>query len=387
MGNFTFTGNPILKALNVSSSFLPGIEKIVALYFCPESSMQKGKIFFNRIGSDPIIDDLNIEEVGNQILKMRKSLTYFEWFRKEDLPFEEKPKKKQSQMDVFLELENVVLGMGFLNEHDLNQDVLLVYFNQDLSNFGVSDSNKLLTPEHKKIIGTLLFNSYKTFIEHARADASALQSFNESTKTLIKKLSQTKEELDKSKFNYGQSLADLCRLYIKELSDAHSNFTFILTDDAISKIKTYQGDITELKGIIQKATDYVSNLYFDNPSTEIYITEDYLNFDLHIPQKISKPQEVQLYDRYSKTMMLLDKFETAARDVMAKNQDITSANVGGACTVPITAPAISDAVKKHKNKIIYLLNKYPDRWSLIRKEFRPVRNIISSRPDVIEKSA
>ena len=72
---------------------------------------------------------------------------------------------------------------------------------------------------------------------------------------------------------------------------------------------------------------------------------------------------------------------------MAKNMDITSANVGNACNIPITAPAISDAMKKHRNKIIHLLNKHPERWQLLRKEFRPVRNILSSRPELIEKSA
>jgi hypothetical protein len=387
MSSFSFTGNPILKALNLSASFLPGIEKVVAVYFSPDDSTVKAKSFLNKLNAESICDDLVIDDYEVQIDKMRKSISYFEWLRKDDIPFEERQKKKAAQMNVFHELENIILSIGFLNEYDSKYDLFLIYFNQDLSNFGVSESSKLLTPDHKNIIGTLLYNSYKTFIEHSKADTTVLQSFNENTKSLIKKLSQTKEDLDRSKFNYGHSLADLCRLYVKELSDAHPHFNFLLTDDAIAKIKTYQGDITELKGIIQKATEYVGNLYFDNAVSDIYITEDYLNFDLHVPHKISKPQEIQLYDRYSKTIMLLDKLETAAREVLAKNLDLTSANVGSACSVPITAPAISDAVKKHRNKIIYLLNKYPDRWNLIRKDFRPVRNIISSRPDVIEKSA
>jgi hypothetical protein len=387
MSNFSFIGNPLVKALKLSASFLPGIEKVVAIYHCTETSQIKAKSFTNKISEEPAIEDLTINDFDVPVDKMRKAITYFDWFRKDEIPFEVQPKRKHSQMDVFHELENVILALGFPNESDQKNDVILVYFNQDMSNFGVSDSSKLLTPDHKKIIGVLLYNSYKTLIEHTKADALALQSYNDNTKSLIKKLSRTKEELDKSKFNYGQSLADLCRLHLKELSESHPAFTFILTDDALSKIKTYQGDITELKGIIQKAAEYVSNLYFDTAESDIYITEDYLNFDIHMPHKISKPQEVQLYDRYSKTIMLLDKLESAAREVLAKNLDLTSANVGNACSTPITAPAISDAMKKHRNKIIHLLNKYPDRWNLIRKEFRPVRNILSSRPDIIEKSA
>ncbi|MFH0865688.1 MAG: hypothetical protein V1904_05810 [Bacteroidota bacterium] len=387
MSNFSFTGNPFLKALKLSSSFLPGIEKVIAIYHCTETSQVKAKSFINKISEEPATDDMNIDDSEVQIDKMRKAISYFDWLRKDDIPFEVRQKKKNSQMDVFHELENVVLAMGFPNETDHKNDIILVYFNQDMSNFGVSEGSKLLTPDHKKIAGVLLYNSYKTFIEHTKTDTLALQSYNENTKSLIKKLSHTKEELEKSKFNYGQSLSDLCRLHLKELSEGHANFNFILTDDALSKIKSYQGDITELKGIIQKAAEYVSNLYFDNTASDIYITEDYLNFDIHMPHKISKPQEIQLYDRYSKTIHLLDKLESAAREVLARNLDLTSANVGNACSTPITAPAISDAVKKHRNKIIHLLNKYPDRWKLIRKEFRPVRNILSSRPDIMEKSA
>lgn len=387
MSNFSFTGNPVIKAMQLSSSILPGIEKVVTIYYSPESSSVKAKSFLNTINSEPIVEEIFIDEHSGQTDKLRRQYSYFHWLRKDDVPFEIQEKKKDSQMNVFNELENVILSLGFLNPDDRKHDILLLYFNQDLSNFGVADSSRFLTPDHKKIIGVLLYNTYKTIIELARADTSTLLNYNESTKSLIKKLAQTKEELEKAKFNNGQSLADLSKLYVKEVSEQHTRFNFILTDDALHKIKTYQGDITELKGIVRKAIEYVSTLYYDNASPDIYITEDYLNFDLQLPHKISRPQEVQLYDRYSKTLLLLDKLETAAKEVLARNMDLTSSNVGSACSTPISAPAISDAVKKHKGKIIHLLNKYPDRWKLIRKDFRPVRNILSSRPEIIEKSA
>jgi len=54
---------------------------------------------------------------------------------------------------------------------------------------------------------------------------------------------------------------------------------------------------------------------------------------------------------------------------------MTSINVGTACPVPITAPAISDSLKKHKDQINYLFDKYPDKWEVIRRGFRPVKNL------------
>ena len=224
-------------------------------------------------------------------------------------------------------------------------------------------------------------------METSKEDLRTFYSYNENTKSLIKKHSQIKEDLEHSKNSYGLNLIDLCKSFLKEQNENSSQFNYILTDDSLNKIKNYTGDISVLKIAIQKAIDYVNNLYFDSTETDIYIAEDYLNFENTGAGKASKPQEVQLYDRYSKTIMLLDKLENAARDVVAKNMDITSVNVGLACSTPITAPAISDAIKKHRNKIIHLINKYPDNWKLIRTEFRPVRNVLSAQPDILEKTA
>jgi hypothetical protein len=388
MTTFSFTNNPVLQVLKNAHSILPGIEKVIGVYYCPESSEIKSKsAHYNTSGNDSLLEDIDFTDEDGLIQNIRKSNSYFYWLRKEETPFEPKQTQKAVQMNVFQEMENVILVLGYYNEHDQKNDLLFFFFNQDQSNFGVSDSNKVLTSESKKIIGFLLYNSVKTMIETFRNDNIALNLYNENTKSIIRRYSQSREDLEKTKNNYGLSLVDLCKSYVKECSENNSRFNYILSDDSLDKIKSYQGDITALKVVITKAINYVNNLYHDSSATDIYITVDYLNFETVGAGMATKPQEVQLYDRYSKTILLLDKLENAARDVVARNMDLTSANVGNACSTPISAPAISDAVKKHKNKIIHLLNKYPDRWRLMRTDFRPVRNIISSRPDLMEKSA
>jgi hypothetical protein len=52
----------------------------------------------------------------------------------------------------------------------------------------------------------------------------------------------------------------------------------------------------------------------------------------------------------------------------------------------ITAPAISDAVKTNKNRILRLLEKYPDKWPYIRKQFRPVLNIMPKNNYFLDKN-
>ncbi len=383
MPTFSFIENPLLNVLKQANSLIPGIEKVIAIYYCHEASEVKAKTKVH----ENKIDDLAFDDTEGSIDKLRKAVSYINWYSKDETPFEVRQKKKHIQMSVFQEFENVILSLGFPNEHDKKHDLLFFFFNKDISNFGLTDSNKILAPDNKKIIGFMLYNSIKTMIEIFSRELAVLKMYNENTKSLVKRYAQSREELEKSKNNYGLSLIDLCNLYIKECNESNSRFNYILTDDALRRIKIYQGDITVLKTIIRQSINYVNNLYFDSKETDIYISEDYLNFE-NIGAGIStKPQEVQLYDKYSKTIMLLDKLEKAARDVVAKNMDLTGTNVGNSCSTPISAPAISDAVKKHRNKILHLINKYPEKWKLIRSEFRPVKNMLTVRTEFIEKSA
>jgi hypothetical protein len=96
-------------------------------------------------------------------------------------------------------------------------------------------------------------------------------------------------------------------------------------------------------------------------------------------ESISEPVE-GVPVKYNKTFLLLDKLENAALHVKSKNMLLTGANIGHEFPTPVTPPAITDALKKHKQKILFLFREYPDRWEIIRTEFRPVQNILNAKP-------
>jgi len=79
--------------------------------------------------------------------------------------------------------------------------------------------------------------------------------------------------------------------------------------------------------------------------------------------------------------------ENAALNVKSKNKMLTSSNLGNEFPTPITPPAISDALKKHRTKILFLFKEYPHRWEIIRSEFRPIQNILNVKPDLKQLSA
>lgn len=386
MTPFSFTESPVLNVLGKVSGFLPGIRKVVAVYYCNDSSEIKAKAVCD---SDAYtIEDIIAAEFKDSIEELRSVSAHIKWLKDDEMPFDnvhfkkqliiDKPRKKnQNQLEVFDEENIVVLSIGFLNQYDNNYDRLFFRFNRELSNFGVSDSSKTFTPDLRNIIGFLIYNNVKTIINSCREDLSKYISFNEHTKAIIKKINRLKEDAEKANNSFGLNIADLCKSYVAELSSNSDRFNYILTDDAINRLKAYRGDITELKPIILKAVAFADNLYFNSPETDIYISEEYLNFENIGAGTATKPQEVQLFDKYSKTIMLLDKLENAARDVVANNMNLTSANVAKACSTPITAPAVSDALKKHRGKIKTMFEKYPDRWKIIRENFKPVRNLFT----------
>jgi hypothetical protein len=82
--------------------------------------------------------------------------------------------------------------------------------------------------------------------------------------------------------------------------------------------------------------------------------------------------------RFHRTIQLLNRLESAAKKVQANGNSLTGSAVGQAMDNPISAPAISDALKKHKNKIQTLCKDFPEEWLTIRKSFKPIMNALSA---------
>lgn len=384
MNLYSFTETPLLNAIKHLVMLFPGIEKVVALTFSLETKSVIGKYIDS--GNDRI-NDLDIGTAIKEIEEFRLEASYYKWIKKTELPFEVKESRKTLQMNVFEELESNVLLLAYQNEFDSVNDVIIVYFNQDHSNFGLSDTKSLLTPDHKKIIGYILYNNINSFLRISKNDIEVLKSVNENTQLIIHKLNKTKEELIKTRNNYSNGVIDLCKSHLVELSGIYNKFDYSFADDTITKIRSYKGDFVELKSIIEKAVIFVNNLFFNSTQKEILLTEEYFNFEMEITLSAKISNEYTLNDKYAKTIQLLDKLESAARDVQARNLELTGNNVGNACTIPISAPAISDALKKHRNKIIYLFEKYNNKWTTIRSEFRPVKNILAPKNNLLDKTA
>ena len=234
----------------------------------------------------------------------------------------------------------------------------------------------------------MFYHYFKSVISQNRQNSRILRSVQDNIRGIIRRNAELEEELQLIRKNHGDSLVGLCHSYLQELSQKYDR-RYILSDDAIEKIRNYQGNIRHLSRIMENAVSFMENMAFGSTEDTMKLQAYALNFD-EVEVSTTMDDAVKRIDsRESKTMLLLDKFENAALALSSKKVPLTGINIGRALPTPISAPAITDALKKHRKQILQLFEKYPEKWETIRKNFRPVRNLAEKhgRDKIREESA
>ena len=374
LSNYSFSGLSILNIQRLINAIIPGLERILSVYYCAESKALKA-ITLNDTNSE-VSEEVNIPELSF-FEKLRKKPDSFSWHLKDELPFHI-PKTKDKQIDMF-NLKDVVLIIRNRNQHDGFNDLIFLYFKEKINYLGLRRENSGLSQENKLIIGNLLYNTVNEVINKERNDKLVLSENQQVTQSIIKRFRSQKKELNNTLLKYEQSLVGLFEKYLLEIS-IKRGINFILSDGAINEIKKFAGDISELKQIAENAVKEAEIANYGFYSDRIVIDECFLELDIPDMENFEKIALINISeDKYYKTMALLDKLEGAIVKLKHENINITGSNVGQACPVAISAPAISDALKKHSKKITRLMKDHPDSWPLLRKEFRPLQNLLMKK--------
>lgn len=372
MDNYSFINHPIEKLHDIIPELLPGIGKIITVHYDDNSNREIGMVSEKK-QHEYTTQLLNIDKAHPSLLAFMENKNPFDWFSPEELPFDIEIKRPTPGIDLFSELENIVLlirvpGFGTY------KDLVFIYLEENPRNFGVTDSDKPLTSEHKGIIAFILNNTINTIIRLHKRNKHTLKSHNIRTRQIIDQTESIKDEMQRTKENYGISLVKLCQQILRDHS-AKSGRNYKLSAGALDKIKNYKGEIKDLETIVHHTISYTDSLYIDH-SGDIDILEWHILFDIPAKSGVTGEAKEQEQDAYSRTISLLDKLENAALVIKSNKSKLTGTNVGKAFLVPISAPAISDALYNHKNKINSLLKKFPEKWETIRNDFKPLRNIL-----------
>jgi hypothetical protein len=376
-GQFSFLGDEFENLFNYSDLFLPGIEKITGIFYSPAEKKLKAlsRKRDEHVESD-FRDMLDDQESRIMIQKFRADGKNVLWTKKEELPFEIPEKiKSVAAPNIFSELENVILVLRFPNEADSLYDMLIIYFNQNFGNFGISRSDKLLTSQNKSIIGHLLYHQFKSLLLMNHQNMSLLKKFNQGVMSVIRANASLKDQLRQVQMNYGESMVNLAQQILSDVSGRQDrNYSF--TQEALDKIRDFQGNVRHLQAIIQNAVIFTENLMIHSGEDVIKIHDFSLDFDSYQVQSETDQVTRRIDSRQSKAMLLLDKLEKASASLKSRSIPLTGANVGKNFTPPISPPAITDALAKNKTYIRQLLLRHPEKWEIIRKEFKPLLNIL-----------
>ena len=363
---FTFTKQPLIYLLEHHYEMFSGVQKLVAIYVDEHDKLNAV------VKNKEKIESLNISEFTAELNDYRESSLPFLWFDKSSLPF----RVRQTgvfQQEIFDELEKTVLLLKIPSRLDNKNDLLFIHFDKSLSHLLLSfNQDTKLKGDTKPLIAKLLHQSVSSIIADAQLNKEILRlNFNPGTQSVIQSHQALKSDYIQLQSQFNNTFTKLVKsLFYKYIDDKKCNIT--LTSESIHKLIAFNGNYEELERIIQNTANYISTLYLGNLPETLSVEEYFINtsIDRFDTSKIEQEQS-----RYSKTILLLDNLNDAVKLVVTQQQNPTGIIVGKAMKKPISAPAITDAIKNHKSKILTLLEQYPNRWIELRQYFKPIQNI------------
>lgn len=323
--------------------------------------------------------DLHVhEDMVEAMDNHRKEKAPFQWLRPDLLPFVSRTGFQSMQLDLFSESKYLVLLIrtpGMAQEY---YDLYYLFFREDQSNFGVMTGHQPLDTAQKAIIGRMASQFAKLTTKSFLESENRLQWFKERTQSILANNQHLKTEAKSDFLNWRKDwLVD----YIREISQRDS-FNYVLSEDAEHAILNYAGSFTNLKKNLENCIVYICELQNANLGDDIFIEMSYLLLPTDIKTApIGAIDSNETTSRINKTMQLLDRLENAAQLIVQRGLSPTSAEVGNHMDKPITAPAISDALRKNKVRIVQLFSKYPDSWPTIRQHFKPISNLMAKKND------
>jgi len=234
-----------------------------------------------------------------------------------------------------------------------------------------------LKTENKSIISQLIYNSFKQIITQRNTFQYQNNQLKKHYALMQKKLELEKRDREQLKQDIQKQVIDYC----KSLIESHSRNLGVHIEmgrELVELLSNYKGSIQGIEKLISEAVQRANDTHTDILSPVLSLEEwhfDNLDQDIYA---VSQIDELNSGSRYLNTFKILDRYEESARKLVGNREKLTGANVGRALSSPISAAAVTDSIKKHKSKIITLCKQYPNRWKIIRAEFKPLRNALGA---------
>lgn len=374
-GEFSFLVNDYELILRYANTLLPGIRRMDAVYYDPESEMLQALTVIPL--EDPAeVKEMGIEGSSSELEKLRKVKAQFSWFSEDELPFNHSNQSRRIP-DVFSELNKVILAMRFPNQADNKSDLLFIYFTENMTSFGMGMSKKEMTAEYKEIIAHMVLNSIKTMHKVSVDDSLVWQSVREMIRENRHKMEHNNRKMEALTARYEERLVDSCNYFLSNIS-AMEGRRYVFSESALKLIKSSDAEYHRIENAIKLAVQLAKNFDFGENEDMTTITEDFLNFNA---AQVEGDEDSLSDTVYEKPFNYLSLLEEAAEKVNAAKRPLTAQNVVDALERPVKPSAVSWMVNHNMKAFKHLFKLYPDKWPLIRSQFKPILRIFGPEGD------
>lgn len=237
--------------------------------------------------------------------------------------------------------------------------------------------NTFLLADEKKILEQTIRGFVSTALKQLNNDASVLKQIAKSNQLVKNDVSEIQQKLDFQNKNYEIAITQFIQLIISKLEQKY-DIKIKMARNFIQALKTYTLPFEELETNLEQHIQVEINLALIQGESEILLNASHL---LQIAEakvlRSSASEDDNLHlGRHAKTYKILGRYERAAELVQQNGLAIIGKNIGSFCSPAVSNASITDALNKHARHIYELFNRYPDKWPIIRTEFRSVANII-----------
>jgi len=372
---YSFKQHFLQYIIKQSATLFPGVDFVIGMYYNKAISgveVLANSDDFNRK------KDQNFDEWHSLLAKYRSQRPRYSWINLHPPKLE----NASSQLLIQSEYDHHTLLLRFPNSYDGLQDILLITFKNEEHIFRMGKDSQRLSTELKQSIASVyvrMLDSIKKQMEDDHEIYTIIQEHGQSSKQLNESELQIQERWKLKHLNLVESIVSSKS---KEM-DLPEDLMISFNDEALSYLADHYDNIKELEESIRNSLIIALN-ESDLDTKRLKIEKWHIVIK---KAKTSKEKEAKIDTRFNRTITLLDRYENAASLLINKRLNITGSNLGEHLNPPISAAAISDAIRKHGSKITLLLNKFPQRWSILRRNFKPIQNKLYNAQHELDQRA
>ena len=342
-------------------------------------SIRATSVYYDDQSLDLVMDDVDISADNlsikalpsssfdiDQLDQLRKQKLRYSWLSS---PFTREVRERE-QLQIHTEYDNHTLLIRFPNKSVGLNDLLFIFFKNEEQLFRFTSKSAKLSTELKQSIASVYVRNLDVIRQQILEDKKIYKILSEhiNNSEEVERLNKNESDINKGKQQeFYKSLIQ--KISSEFISDSHYSIDW--TDEAIDRLIEESTRIEDLENRIKKALIIAVNEEA-NSSLIIKIKARHISQIGNTPAKSIQKNTID--EKHKRTYSLLDRYEKSALQVLQAQLSLTGTNLGKHLDPPVSAAAISDAIRKHSSKITLLLNEYPNKWEIIRKQFRPIQN-------------